>query len=108
MQQTYTSVVTRRVVIDSDYATEPYEAGWASEAVIFLQVEGEHPELVLEAEISPDGINWIRRGVAVVLPATDSIAEIALAHFGNWLRLTVTGATPSATARILIHVNSKG
>ena len=108
MQQTYTSVLTRRVVIKGDYATQPYEAGWASEAVIFVQTEGAHPDLALAAEISPDGIHWIRRGPTVTLADEDAIAELSLKTFGNWLRLTVTGATPTATARILIHVNGKG
>lgn len=108
MQQTYTSVLTRRVVIDGDYATPPYEAGWASEAVIFVQTEGAHPDLVLATEISPDGINWIRRGPTATLASADAIAELALTTFGNWLRLRVTGATPTASARILVHVNGKG
>ena len=108
MQQNNTSVLARRIVIDGDFASQPYEAGWASEAVVFVQVEGEHPDLALATEISPDGITWIRRGDVVSLPADTSIAELSLARFGNWLRVTVTGATTAATARILIHVNGKG
>jgi len=108
MQQTYTSVLSRRLVIEDDYATPPYEAGWASEAVIFVQTEGAHPDLVLATEISPDGITWIRRGPTATLRSADAIAELSLTTFGNWLRVTVIGAKPTATARILIHVNGKG
>jgi hypothetical protein len=108
MQTTYTSVLARRVQISGDYATLPYEAGWASEAVFFVQVEGDHPDLTLAAEVSPDGINWIRRGVPTVLSSADPIAELPVANFGNWLRLTVTGTTAAAGARILIHLNLKG
>ena len=108
MQKTYTSVLARRVRIDGEYATLPYEAGWASEAVVFVQVEGRHPDLRLATEISPDGINWIRRGEVVTLASDAAIAELSLARFGNWLRVTVNGATPDATARILVHVNGKG
>jgi hypothetical protein len=108
MQTTYTSVLARRVRIDGDYATLPYEAGWASEAVFFVQAEGDHPDLTLATEVSPDGINWVRRGVPTVLPSADTIAEIPLTTFGNWLRLTITGATPASGARILIHLNLKG
>ena len=61
MQKTYTSVLARRVRIDGDFATLPYEAGWATEAVFFVQTEGEHPKLEIGVEVSPDGINWIRR-----------------------------------------------
>lgn len=108
MQQNNTSVLARRIVIDGDYASQPYEAGWASEVVVFVQVEGEHPPLALATEISPDGINWIRRGDVVALAADASIAELSLVRFGNWVRVTVAGAAPEATARILIHVNGKG
>lgn len=108
MQQNNTSVLARRIVIDGDFASQPYEAGWASEAVVFVQVEGEHPDLRIATEISPDGINWIRRGEVVQLSADATIAELSLSRFGNWLRVTVTGASPEATARILIHVNGKG
>ncbi|HLU63312.1 MAG TPA: DUF6385 domain-containing protein [Protaetiibacter sp.] len=108
MQKTYTSVLARRVRIDGEFATLPYEAGWASEAVFFIQAEGEHPELSIAAEVSPDGINWIRRGARAVLRSSDTIAELPVAHFGNWLRVVVTGASPDASARILIHLNVKG
>lgn len=108
MQQIYTSVLARRIVIDGVYATPPYEAGWASEAVFFVQTEGPHPDLTLVTQVSPDGITWIDRGIAVTLDAADAIAEVPVANFGNWLRVTVTGATDAATARILIHLASKG
>jgi hypothetical protein len=108
VQNTYTSVLARRVRIEGDFATLPYEAGWASEALLFVQAEGEHPDLVIAAEVSPDGINWIRRGSPVVLGAGETIAELPLTVFGNWLRVTVAGATPTAGARILVHVNLKG
>lgn len=108
MQQTYTSVLARRVTIDDVYSTQPYEAGWAREAVLFVQVEGAHPDLALTAEISPDGITWIARGGPTTLAAGDTIAEVPVANFGNWLRLTVTGATAAEPARILVHVNGKG
>ena len=108
MQTTYTSVLARRVRIQGDFATLPYEAGWAAEAVFFVQAEGEHPDLAIAAEVSPDGINWIRRGSPVVLGAADPIVELPLRTFGNWLRLVVSGATPTEGARILVHVNLKG
>jgi hypothetical protein len=108
MQKTYTSVLARRVRIDGEFATLPYEAGWASEAVFFVQAEGEHPELEIAAEVSPDGINWIRRGTPAVLSATAALAELPVTIFGNWLRVVVTGASAEAGARILVHVNLKG
>jgi hypothetical protein len=108
MQKTYTSVLARRVRIDGDFATLPYEAGWASEAVFFVQTEGDHPRLEIAVEVSPDGINWVRRGSRVQLDIDEAIAEIPVTAFGNWLRVTVRGSTPETDSRILIHVNLKG
>jgi len=105
---TYTSVLARRVRIGSDFATLPYEAGWATEAVFFTQVEGAHPELEISTEISPDGINWVRRGTPQTLAADESIADNSLTVFGNWVRLRITGATEHTPARVLVHLNLKG
>jgi hypothetical protein len=107
MQNTNTSVLARRVRIREDYATLPYEAGWATEAVFFLQTEGDHADLTLGVEVSPDGVNWIRRAGAT-LAAADSLVDVPVATFGNWLRLTVSGATERQPARVLIHLNLKG
>ncbi|SDL65748.1 hypothetical protein [Tessaracoccus oleiagri] len=108
MLTTNTSVLTRRVRIDDDYVTLPYEAGWASEAVFFVQVEGAHPDLRLTAEVSPDGINWLPRGASVVMAESVAMAEVPMMNFGNWLRLTIIGATAAAGARVLVHLNLKG
>ena len=101
-------MLARRTNIASDYATLPYEAGWASEAVFFVQVEGEHPELRVLADVSPDGIHWIRRGDGIVLAEDATLAELPLTTFGTWLRLRVEGASAERPARILVHVNLKG
>jgi hypothetical protein len=108
MKNTNTSVLARRVRISSDYSTPPYEAGWATEALFFLQVEEGHPDLTVAAEISPDGIAWVRRGAEERLPAAESIVALPLETFGNWIRLRVTGASSDDPARILVHVNLKG
>lgn len=108
MLNTHTSVLTRRVRIDSEYSTLPLEAGWASEAVFFVQAEGEHPALTLTTEVSPDGIAWIPRGEPNTLRPEDSLAESPITVFGNWLRVTITGASPEAPARVLVHVSLKG
>jgi hypothetical protein len=108
MQTTYTSVLARRLRVDGDFTTLPYEAGWATEAVVFVQTEGEHPKLEIAVEVSPDGINWIRRGSTVDMGEGDAITEIPVTTFGNWLRVTVRGSTPETGSRILIHLNLKG
>ncbi|WP_066588307.1 DUF6385 domain-containing protein [Cellulomonas timonensis] len=107
MQTTNTSVIARRVKISDDYATLPYEAGWASEAVTFIQAEGDHPDLAIAVEVSPDGINWVRR-TGATLSASQQIVDLPLAQFGNWLRVVITGATSEQPARVLVHLNLKG
>ena len=51
-------------------ATEPYEAGWAREALAVIychEAHGPAPRLELRAQISADGVRWIDFGHA--LPA---------------------------------------
>lgn len=108
VQTTYTSVLARRVRIDGDFATLPYEAGWASEALIFTQAEGDHPVLTVTTEVSPDGITWIRRGETQLIDEATAMAANGLTLFGNWIRVVVAGATSERPARVLIHANLKG
>ncbi|SEE57710.1 DUF6385 domain-containing protein [Jiangella alba] len=103
-----TSVIERRLEISATHTTHPYEAGWAAEAVFFVQVEGDHPDLSVQAQISPDGLHWADRGRAIVLAGGDEIAAIDLANFGGWLRLAFTGATPERPATVLVHLALKG
>ena len=106
MQSTYTSVLARRVRISDDFATLPYEAGWATEAVCFVQAEGEHPDLTVTAEVSPDGIAWVRRGEPALLASSEAIAELPLTCFGNWLRLKAD-LPDGARCTVLVTVHLK-
>ncbi|GAB3757020.1 DUF6385 domain-containing protein [Microlunatus parietis] len=103
-----TSVIERRLTINDVHATHPYEAGWAAEAVFFVQVEGDHPELSVQAQISPDGLHWVDRGDPRKIAPEEEIIAIELANFGGWLRLTFAGATPEQPARVLVHLALKG
>ncbi|GAB3440526.1 DUF6385 domain-containing protein [Actinophytocola sediminis] len=103
-----TSVIERRLEIKETHFTHPFEAGWASEAVFFIQIEGTHPELSIQAQISPDGLHWIDRGGPCVVSTQEEIAAIDLLNFGGWLRLAITGATDDQRARVLVHLALKG
>jgi hypothetical protein len=103
-----TSVIERRLEISTTHTTHPYEAGWAGEAVFFVQLEGDHPELTVQAQISPDGLHWVDRGSPRVMTEDDEIIAIDLTNFGGWLRLTFAGATPERPARVLVHLALKG
>ncbi|PYI37046.1 hypothetical protein CVS30_17500 [Arthrobacter psychrolactophilus] len=108
MQTIYTSVLARRVHINNSFRTLPYEAGWASEALVFVQAEGSHPDLTLGIDVSPDGITWLPRVGNITLSKGSTIAEIPITHFGNWLRVSVDGASDHDPARVLIHAALKG
>ena len=83
-------VVSRNEAWQGDRATEPVEAGWASEAVFFVRLLrkpiGALPSAFVE--ISPDGMRWVAEGTSVELPnEEDGVTALRVAHFGNWLRL---------------------
>lgn len=102
------SVVERRVSIADVYSSYPFEAGWASEGVFFIQTEGAHPPLQLQPEISPDGVNWVPIESASAMPSATSIAAVRLRNFAGWLRLTIAGASAAEPATVLIHLALKG
>lgn len=108
MQTTNTSVLARRIWITSEHTTLPYEAGWATEAVFFTQADGEHSDLRVTTEISPDGITWIPRGKTRTLASNQKILDSSLSVFGDWLRLRIEGASEERPAHILVHLNLKG
>jgi hypothetical protein len=107
VRTTNTAVLARRVRTHGEYVTLPHEAGWASEAVFFTQVEGPHPTLEIITEVSPDGIHWIPRGQTRVLATDDTMVDSTLTVFGNWVRLRITGPDQDHPARLLIHLNLK-
>jgi hypothetical protein len=71
------------------YELEPYEAGWAAEALAMVYVReahGDAPRLRLTAQISVDGVRWIDTAHALTIRQPGGYA-LSLTHFGNWLRL---------------------
>lgn len=90
MRRFYSAVVERNVPWNGQVATEPYEAGWASEAIAFVRVletEGGAGRLRLRAQISPDGMQWCDEGSALEPIDAVGVTFVRLHHFGNWLRL---------------------
>jgi hypothetical protein len=108
VQTTHTAVLARRERITTDFATLPHEAGWATEAVFFTQVEGQHPALAVTTEISPDGIAWVPHGVPQQLAEDASMVASPMTVFGNWVRVAISGATEAQPVRVLVHLSLKG
>ena len=91
LRESHVAVVARNESWSGAVATEPYEAGWATEAVIFvraLAVENFVAGAEARVQISPDGVRWVDEGTRFALPAAvDAVTFARVAHFGNWLRI---------------------
>ncbi|NQV79804.1 MAG: hypothetical protein HQ495_04575 [Alphaproteobacteria bacterium] len=107
LRESTTAVVARGERFRSGDATEPYEAGWAVEAVVFLlgMDAGEVGRAVVQ--ISPDGINWTDEGTAIAMPSENQVTFGRVGHFGNWIRI-VSDLPDGAVRRLHITFNFKG
>jgi hypothetical protein len=90
IRRSHTAIVERNVRWTGAFASEPYEAAWASEAVFFVRtltpgVLG--PGAAARVQISPDGMLWADEGTTVPLRAEPGVTFARVRHFGNWLRL---------------------
>jgi len=79
LRESTTAVIGRGERWHGRFATEPYECGWAVEAVVFLRLleaEGE-PRAPVAVQISPDGMHWVDEGTRIPLPARVGAIEFA-------------------------------
>lgn len=110
LPENITSVVSRNEIWTGKAASEPHEAGWAREAVIFVRAlkEPKGPQPVARVEISPDGMRWVAEGTAAAMPAgRDGIAVMRVSHFGNWLRVAADFADGSeSTVLVTMHLKA--
>ncbi|MXZ21184.1 MAG: hypothetical protein F4Y84_11380 [Caldilineaceae bacterium SB0665_bin_25] len=108
LRESYTAIVERSEALEGSFATEPYECGWAGEAIFFVRIlerAGNLEGITLHVQISPDGIRWCDEGTAIAL-GEEEVAFGKVAHFGNWLRLS--GRLPEgASMRAIIALSLK-
>lgn len=94
LPESHVAVVARNETWRGECATEPYEAGWAHEAIVFIRVLGAGsiaPGTAARVQISPDGIRWIDEGTTLPIPARENETGFArVSHFGTWLRLAAS------------------
>lgn len=105
MRRFYSAIVERNVAWTGQVASEPYEAGWASEAIAFVRVlgiNGPPGHLGLRAQISPDGMRWCDEGTRFGLITNEGLSFIRLQHFGNWLRVAGE-TTPETSFTVLVN-----
>jgi hypothetical protein len=107
MRNFYTVVLERMKRYSQDFDTEPYECGWAGEAMFFIRIhELSGKDIMLESrvQVSVDGIHWIDEGT--VFPTINNGGDffIKVSHFGGWLRLRnqVKGDNPEV--RLTVHL----
>jgi hypothetical protein len=107
MRTSFTAVLEQSTTHTESFCTEPYEAGWASEARWFirtLELSGESVSLQVEPEISPDGLHWCAEGTPPLDIAQEGMQSFPLRDFGSWLRLNVRVSGPEAKAKVLIYL----
>ena len=110
IRESQTAVVARNERWSGHAATEPYEAGWASEAVLFVRAlaDAAGSPGTARVEISPDGMRWVPEGTVLPLPARkDEVTFARVAHFGNWLRIAST-LPEGAELTVLVTFHLKG
>jgi len=99
MRQFQTNVLDFKFVYEAPFASEPFECGWASEAIFFVRIEevsGEQAALTVHAQISSDGVHWKDAG-AETGPLTEcGDYFLRVTHFGGFIRFRgeITGRQP--------------
>jgi len=103
------AVVARNETWTGQAATEPYEAGWAREAIIFVRaLKSAGIAGRAHVELSPDGMNWVAEGTTFALPHdANKVTYARLTQFGNWLRIRAElPEGSSVTVVVTIHVKA--
>ena len=107
MRHCITVPLERHKDLTGCFETEPYECGWAAEAIFFLRVQelaGENATLTAAVQVSADGIHWVDEGTVFspVAAVGDSFARVT--HFGGWLRLAGRLEGVEARMNVMIHL----
>ena len=110
MRQSYTATIEQNGAWEGAFATEPYEAAWAAEAVFFVRVlraAGDPAGAWARVQLSPDGMHWCDEGASLHLPTLPGeVAFVRVAHFGGFLRLV--GEVPEgAELRVMAYLALK-
>lgn len=109
MRASATAIVERNVEWSGAFASEPWEAAWASEAVFFLRCldsGGAPVDISARVQISPDGIRWVDEGSCLQLRRGDELAFVRVREFAGWLRL-VGDVADGHTLPIILYLSLK-
>lgn len=111
MREFYTSVVELRQPFTGSVASEPYECGWADEAIFFVTVEESDANfgmIELRVQISADGIRWVDEGTDLAPITGPGVTAAKVRHFGGWLRVCGEISGRSASALLSVRLALKG
>jgi hypothetical protein len=108
LRECTTAVIVRGERIGEGFASEPYEAGWACEAVIFLEGMDDGAPGFLRVQVSPDGMHWADEGTTLPVPDRGAVSFGRVAHFGNWLRIRAADFSQGAERRVMATLHLKG
>lgn len=110
MNESYTAAVARNERWRNDWATEPHECAWASEAIFFVRVlDRDGPAAPVEGrvQISPDGMRWVDEGTRLAVVPGVELTAAKVRHFGGWLRLA-GNAPEGVTLTVMAYLALKG
>ena len=107
VNKTYNAVVERNVVWNGDFTTEPYECGWAREAIFFIRSLKGGTTAQCKVQISADGMHWCDEGSVFSLPKkAEETTLCRVLHFGNWLRIAGTTGKDAITVLVTLSLKS--
>ncbi len=107
MRNFYTVVLERMKEYSQGFDTEPYEAGWASEAMFFIRIHemsGIGVKMQSSVQVSVDGIDWIDEGSSFPPIIAPGSHFLRVRHFGGWLRLRTQIAGRNPHVKTTIHL----
>lgn len=115
MRRFFSAVLEQSNTFSADFCTEPFEAGWASEARWFVRILDASAGAAVEAmpQVSPDGLLWcddedrpdpMKLAANAAEPAMVSFKQ---REFGNWLRLKVRLSGDQPKVKVLIYLALK-
>ncbi len=109
LRRSHTAVLEKNEVFSENFATEPYECGWASEAIWFVRVleAGPGTSLNAQAQVSPDGLFWCDKEDPTLTISGTGLAHLPLRNFGAWLRLRGELGGENPSAKVLIYLSLK-
>lgn len=91
MKEFYTVVLDRLTTFNGILESEPYEAGWAEEAIAFVKIHSmeKDAKVSFRIQISPDGIIWADTESRKESIEEEGVYYSKIREFGGWLRLVV-------------------